>query len=258
MKQQVNYILHLNEVVFKLSNEVDFNSTHISIYNALFHIWNNAGFEEQLSINRNEVMKLSKVGSVNTYIKCLKELEQKKYLKYTPSHNPLKGSIVNLFTFDTTTDIVVSKYRTSSDTTTATLPKLLNNETIKLINDNIDLLNKNLKNWIEENTKPIDDNIKLQLFDSFWELYAKKIGRKDCKAKFMKLSIEDMQKIVEAVPRYVASTPEEKYRKHPETYLNGRHWEDEIQIPQATQPTKQIGFQYPPLPSPPVDFTQGN
>jgi len=66
------------------------------------------------------------------------------------------------------------------------------------------------------------------LFDSFWELYAKKIGRKDCKAKFMKLSIDDMQKIVEAVPKYVASTPEEKYRKHPETYLNGRHWEDEI------------------------------
>jgi hypothetical protein len=92
------------------------------------------------------------------------------------------------------------------------------------------------------------------LFDSFWELYSKKIGRKDCKAKFMKLSIEDMQKIVEAVPRYVASTPEEKYRKHPETYLNGRHWEDEIKTPQVTQ-QKQIGFQYPELPSKPVDFT---
>jgi hypothetical protein len=204
-------------------------------------------------------MKLSKVGSVNTYIKCLKDLDNKKYIKYTPSHNPLKGSIVNLFTFDTTTDIVVSKYRTSSDTTTdtttATLPKLLNNKTIKLINDNIDLINENLKRWIEENTKPIGGNTKLQLFDSFWELYGKKIGRKDCLNKFMKLSIDDMQKIVEVVPRYVASTPDEKFRKHPETYLNGRHWEDEVQTTQATQPQKQIGFQYPTLLSAPVDFT---
>lgn len=49
-------------------------------------------------------MRLSKIGSVNTYIKCIKELDKWQYIKYVPSHNPLKGSLVNLYNFNNTTD----------------------------------------------------------------------------------------------------------------------------------------------------------
>jgi hypothetical protein len=45
-------------------------------------------------------MKLSKIGSVNTYIKCLKELDQFGFIRYQPSYNPHRGSLVYLFTFD--------------------------------------------------------------------------------------------------------------------------------------------------------------
>ena len=100
-------------------------------------------------------------------------------------------------------------------------------------------------------------NNKELLFNKFWELYSKKVGRKDCLNKFMKLSIDDMDKILKSVQKYVASTPEEKFRKNPETYLNGRHWEDEIEVTPNVQNNKQ-GFKYPKLLTPPVDFTLGN
>jgi hypothetical protein len=100
-------------------------------------------------------------------------------------------------------------------------------------------------------------NNKEVLFNRFWDLYSKKVGRKDCLNKFMKLSINDIEKIIQSVPKYVLSTPDEKYRKNPETYLNGRHWEDEIELTSIVA-TKKQGFEYPPLPSPAVDFTLGN
>lgn len=68
-------------------------------------------------------------------------------------------------------------------------------------------------------------------FEQFWNAYAKKTGRPACETKFRKLRAEDRALILERVPAYVASTPEVKYRKNPLTYLNGRHWEDEIPSP---------------------------
>lgn len=154
MKQKVNFILHYKTVNSKLFEETDFNSTHISLYNALFQLWNGCGFDTNLSINRNDVMNLSKIGSVNTYLKCLKDLDKKGFIKYIPSHNPLKGSIINLFRFDTSSDKVVNNYSTSSDTSSDTLYKLLNKETIKLIEDNHKVVNSKLKDWLNTD----DDN----------------------------------------------------------------------------------------------------
>ena len=49
-------------------------------------------------------MKLSHIGSVNTYVRCLKELHTWGYLEYVPSYNPQRGSRVNLYRFDTGSD----------------------------------------------------------------------------------------------------------------------------------------------------------
>lgn len=65
-------------------------------------------------------------------------------------------------------------------------------------------------------------------FDLFWNTYDKKVGRADCEKKFNKLKLEDRKRIIETLPEYIRSTPDSKYRKNPETYLNGKHWNDEI------------------------------
>lgn len=68
-------------------------------------------------------------------------------------------------------------------------------------------------------------------FSDFWNLYDYKKGDKTkLQDKWEGLSDEIRQKIMDSLPLYIASTPEKKYRKHPQTYLNNKGWEDEIII----------------------------
>lgn len=78
-------------------------------------------------------------------------------------------------------------------------------------------------------------NQKEEQFDKFWELYNKKVGTKDAKTKFIKLSEKDIDKIFTTLPHYLKSTPDIKFRKNPTTYLNQRTWEDEGYMPRKIQ-----------------------
>jgi len=97
----MNYIKHLNGVLDQFSKDTRLNPTHISLYIALFQFWNYNRFPNEFYINREEVMKFSKIGSNTTYHRCIKELSHWKYILYSPSHNPFKGSKVKLFNFST-------------------------------------------------------------------------------------------------------------------------------------------------------------
>lgn len=98
----VNYIAHLNAFFMTIAKDSRLNPTHISLYMALFNLWNINRFPEEIIIIRDEVMKLSKIGSKSTYHRCLKQLDSWKYLRYIPSHNSFKGSRISLFIFRTT------------------------------------------------------------------------------------------------------------------------------------------------------------
>ncbi len=97
----MNYIKHLNAILDQFSKDSRLNPTHISLYLALFYIWNYNRFPKDFFINREEVMSQSKIGSKSTYHKCVRELSSWKYVLYSPSHNPFKGSRVQLFQFGT-------------------------------------------------------------------------------------------------------------------------------------------------------------
>ena len=97
----MNYIKHLNGVLDQFSKDNRLNPTHISLYIALFQFWNYNRFPNEFYINREEVMKFSKIGSNTTYHRCIRELSHWKYILYSPSHNPFKGSKVKLFNFST-------------------------------------------------------------------------------------------------------------------------------------------------------------
>lgn len=99
--EDINYIKHLNGVFLSFSKDNRLNPTHISLYLALFQIWNEYHFKETFFIDRAEVMQLSKVGSKTTYHRCIKELSHWNYILYLPSHNPFRGSKVKLFNFGT-------------------------------------------------------------------------------------------------------------------------------------------------------------
>jgi hypothetical protein len=98
----MNYIKQLTAVCVKFTEDDRLNASHVSIYLALFQIWNVNRFNNPISVSRMDVMKISKIGSKATYHKCLKELDYWGYIKYIPSHNPLKGSKIKMFKFETT------------------------------------------------------------------------------------------------------------------------------------------------------------
>jgi hypothetical protein len=100
----MNYIRHLTAFLQKVKSDNRLNSSHVSLYLALFHYWNINMFENPLSVNRAQMLELSKIGSQHTYYKCLKELHLFGYIRYIPSHHPSKGCLVSLCTFDITSE----------------------------------------------------------------------------------------------------------------------------------------------------------
>ncbi len=65
-------------------------------------------------------------------------------------------------------------------------------------------------------------------FDEFWQKYDYKISRPKCEKLYAKIKVADREKIFQHLEKYIPSTPEKKFRKHPSTYLNNKAWEDEI------------------------------
>ena len=115
----VNYIVHMENAMDKFKEDERISPWHISLYFALFQIWNNTRFKEEINIRREELMGLSKIGSANTYTRCLKELDQWNYIDYTPSKSRFKSSKVHMYRFDTTPDTTPD---TSCDNTSDTSP----------------------------------------------------------------------------------------------------------------------------------------
>ncbi|MFA9391836.1 MAG: hypothetical protein ACERKD_18645 [Prolixibacteraceae bacterium] len=96
----MNYIKQLLAVFEKMDADTAITPFHLSLYMALFRRWNLNFFRNPIAVSRDELMRHSKIGSVNTYTKCLKELDRMGYLKYEPSYNPHRGSVIYLFSFD--------------------------------------------------------------------------------------------------------------------------------------------------------------
>lgn len=112
----MNYIRHLAGFFDRVVADERLNPTHISMYVSLFQFWNASRFKNPISISRGELMRVSKISAKATYHKCMKELNDFGYLKYKPSYNPLKGSLVYLFNFQTSSEQPVSTDHTKNGT----------------------------------------------------------------------------------------------------------------------------------------------
>jgi hypothetical protein len=162
----MNYIKHLTAVLFQISNDNRLNASHVSLYIALFQLWNINRFQNPLSINRNDTMAISKIGSKSTYHKCLVDLNNWKYLEYKPSHNPMIGSLVNLYTFGTSDVQVVEQVSgqvLSQAVGQALVPSINNTKQNKLLNT---------KNFVIPSIEEIKDFFKNDLeADKFFNYY---------------------------------------------------------------------------------------
>ena len=176
----MNYIKHLTGFFEKVAIDKTLDPTHVSLYIALFQFWNCNRFKNPISINRDEVMRISKISSKATYHKCLKNLHSLGYINYEPSYNPFKGSHVILFNFsedlkplpkserkpknepliELVSEQALNKSCTSSETGTeqAVVPSINYINNTNILNDkNVSNLEKHTKNFEEINNSNLEN-----------------------------------------------------------------------------------------------------
>jgi hypothetical protein len=93
---KINYIHHLNAFYTLAYEHERLRANDISLYLALFQLWNLQRFPVSLVINRVSVVKLCKIGSNHTYVRCLKRLENFGLLTYQPSEQPYLNSVIKM------------------------------------------------------------------------------------------------------------------------------------------------------------------
>ena len=129
--ETMNYIKHLTGFFEKVSVDYDLNPTHISLYMAIFQLWNQNRFQNPISISRDELMRISKIASTATYHKCMKDLTEREYVIYKPSFNPFKGSILEVCNLDFYTKPVPKKELKKRST------KSKNDQVIEQVNEQV-------------------------------------------------------------------------------------------------------------------------
>lgn len=93
----MNYIKHLNAIFKKIERDKRLKPAHISLYMALFNLWNKQLFKTWLQLDRESLVAHSKIYSKSSYYRGLQELQDYGYLIYKPSRNIKKGSWVQMF-----------------------------------------------------------------------------------------------------------------------------------------------------------------
>jgi hypothetical protein len=184
----MNYITHLTGFFERISIDERLNPTHISLYMALFQMWNMNRFTNPISISRSEIMRLSKIYSNATYHKCIRELHEYEYIQYLPSYNPFKGSLINLFIFETSTEQVLYSYHTKKQkgTVQALVPYINSINNINNINERT--LSKIDSNFEKKNKKKLKSKNSMEmlipLLDEVQEYFASQNSNQKEGAKF--------------------------------------------------------------------------
>ncbi|TAJ13745.1 hypothetical protein DMA11_07765 [Marinilabiliaceae bacterium JC017] len=92
----MNYIHHQLIVFTKMDQIPEFKAFHLTLYMALFRLWNQNRFENPILVVRKELMQMARIGSKTTYFKTLKDLEKHNFIRYCPSFDPMVASQVHL------------------------------------------------------------------------------------------------------------------------------------------------------------------
>jgi hypothetical protein len=220
---------------FSFSNPDKIKPIHTAIYFFAIEHCNRLGWKKKFGFPTSMVLEATGIKSYSAYKKHFDEIVEfgfftvHEYSKNQYSSNVIELSL-KVKALDKALDKALIKHSSkqvqSTHQSSSSIDKQLtitpiNNETIN-------------NNDVMEN--------KLILFTSWWSLYNKKTGKEKTQAKWLKLSIEEINKCLDVVSDYVKSTPDKQFRKDPTTYLNGKHWNDEIIFKTTQQPQnpKQI------------------
>jgi hypothetical protein len=227
----MNYVSQLNAAWEKIERD-NIKPTSVVVYFALLQINNLSHWKPVFNATFGQVLNMTGIGNVKTYYSALEELVIKHYIIWNKSRNQYQAA----------TFTIIVLYQKTEEQDHNALPK--NGSAMDQHTEEQWVSTRKSKGNIlkQENPKPKnttkgDDD----LFDEFWNLYNKKTGKEKVRTRWSKLSESEQLAIIKALPGYIQTTPELKFRKDPLTYLNGRHWEDEL-ITESKEPAASTGF----------------
>jgi hypothetical protein len=193
---------------FKFANPSKTKASHSDFYCYLIDRWNRLGQKHEFGLPTSVTMEALGIGSYNTYKKTLNDLIEFGFVTIvSESKNQHQSKIIAISKSDKAIDKALDEANNkATDKATDTIYKQENNRTIEQINKlDIDFY-----------------------FDQFWNAYNRKVNRKKTFELFKKIKPELFDLIIDKAHQYAQSTPDIQFRKHPNTWLNGRCWEDEI------------------------------
>jgi hypothetical protein len=89
-------VKELTNFYFAIRKDHRIGATHISLYMALFQLYNVNGFRNPIGITRALVIDVAKISGLATYHKCIRDLHDFGYIHYIPSCDPAIKSQVYL------------------------------------------------------------------------------------------------------------------------------------------------------------------
>jgi len=156
-----------------------------------------------------ERIALSHVEGRESIMSALKELENHGYLMRQKIHGERgKWQQTYILAIPTTTGLPTTVEPTAVEPTTVN----------PYNNSNKDLSKKDL---VKKNI--VDDR-----FEKFWSLYDKEVAKDKCYSEWKYINTIDKDKILNALPLYIQSTPDVQYRKNPFKYLKEKAWLDAV------------------------------
>ena len=93
-KAMVKELADYGRLLKRMSGDERLMATHVSLFTALFIHWQRNGFISPFPITRRELMGHSRIASVATYHKCIRQLDDYGYIRYQPCYHPRIGSLV--------------------------------------------------------------------------------------------------------------------------------------------------------------------
>lgn len=227
MEQRINYIKAHKTIQLLTKNDIELRPIHKSLLDAIFMYWNTKDWVELFNIDRESLMEYSKISNRKTYYEALSFLQDRGYIIYKPSKNPDIASVFGMGKKVTSTITCDGSSAGSSDGSSGGTIyinlKTIKPKTIKLINDNVEIIEQCLEGWIE-NYKPVE----LDDFELAWSAYGRKGNKLNSKKKWAKITQKDFEDIMAHIPTYINSVSEKKYLKDFERYLSSEHWKSNI------------------------------
>ena len=223
---------------FCFENPEKIKPNHTALYFFCIEHCNRLGWKEKFGLPTTMAKEAIGIHSYNTFINTLNDLVNWGFIKILErSKNQHSSNIVALSNFNKAHNKALDKAIIKHASKHLKSTHQSTGESISSIDIPI----------YQETNIPINHNTNIPdvtdkyTFDEFWILYDKKVDKANTKKKYSKLSVTDREKIFTHIPRYKLKTPDVKYRKNPDTYLNNRCWEDdELPLIETEDPKRRF------------------